>query len=454
MRSSLIKIRVSGLFDRFNHEIPITRENRVTVVHAPNGFGKTVVLRIIHSFFKSKFASLAGIPFSSVYLYFSDGRLVKLTRKTLSLPLPTGGTALRSGLTIALVDNNDRTIHEPWTHRPAEMRISGGMVDHLDDLVPGLRRISPTLWMDSDGAQLNLESVLEKYGTLLPEEWGKVQVPGWVTELTHTFECRFIETQRLLDLRPVQPGAGRWSRSGPAGYRAVVDTDAQDLVARIKAARDEYLVISQKLDPSFPRRLIEQADTSEELDEEDLRKQIDALDQERSRLVNAGLVDQTYHQPLPMKTIDDRILGVLQVYLQDGRDKFRPFEDIYKKIDTFTRILNQRFMYKRVEVNKEEGIRIVSTQNRKPLPLQSLSSGEQHELVLLYELLFQMQSGTLLLIDEPEISLHVGWQKQFLPDLLSIAELSDLTVLVATHSPQIINDRWDLTVELTGQGDD
>ncbi|MDF5732730.1 MAG: AAA family ATPase [Rhizonema sp. PD38] len=79
-----------------------------------------------------------------------------------------------------------------------------------------------------------------------------------------------------------------------------------------------------------------------------------------------------------------------------------------------------------------------------------MSSGEQHELVLLYELLFKVQPDSLVLIDEPELSLHVGWQIQFLKDLQEITGLAYLDILMATHSPDIIQDRWDLTVELKG----
>jgi predicted ATP-binding protein involved in virulence len=65
-------------------------------------------------------------------------------------------------------------------------------------------------------------------------------------------------------------------------------------------------------------------------------------------------------------------------------------------------------------------------------------------------LLFKVQPNSLVLIDEPEISLHVAWQVQFLKDLQEIIKLANFDVLLATHSPDIINDRWDLTVELQG----
>jgi predicted ATP-binding protein involved in virulence len=88
------------------------------------------------------------------------------------------------------------------------------------------------------------------------------------------------------------------------------------------------------------------------------------------------------------------------------------------------------------------------------LSLTSLSSGEQNEVVLLASLLLDERPARLFLIDEPEISLHVFWQKQFLRDLVDITSLLNTDVIVATHSPQIINNRWDLTCQLGGPGAD
>jgi len=72
---------------------------------------------------------------------------------------------------------------------------------------------------------------------------------------------------------------------------------------------------------------------------------------------------------------------------------------------------------------------------------------------MLYNLLFEVRPGTLVLLDEPELSLHVAWAKHFIKDLQRIVVLSDIDVVVATHSPDLINDRWDLTVELKAQPD-
>ena len=99
-------------------------------------------------------------------------------------------------------------------------------------------------------------------------------------------------------------------------------------------------------------------------------------------------------------------------------------------------------------VSKKDGFTFVL--DGKPISASDLSFGEQHEIVLFYEILFKSEPNQLILIDEPEISLHVAWQIEFLRDLEKAIELSSVDVLLVTHSPQIIHDRWDLTVELEG----
>ncbi|WP_163008234.1 AAA family ATPase, partial [Pseudomonas viridiflava] len=63
---------------------------------------------------------------------------------------------------------------------------------------------------------------------------------------------------------------------------------------------------------------------------------------------------------------------------------------------------------------------------------------------------------SLLLIDEPEISLHVGWQKSFISDLQSIQKLVGFDAMIATHSPFIVGDFWELmeSPDEVGEQDD
>jgi len=135
--------------------------------------------------------------------------------------------------------------------------------------------------------------------------------------------------------------------------------------------------------------------------------------------------------------------------VNDAWQKLAIFDDIAERINLFTKLMNDRFLYKDFEVSRERRF-LFRNYSSQDVPVTGLSSGEQHQLVLLYELLFRVQEGSLILIDEPELSLHVVWQQSFLRDIHEIARIRNFDVLIATHSPQIINDRWDLTVELRG----
>ena len=169
------------------------------------------------------------------------------------------------------------------------------------------------------------------------------------------------------------------------------------------------------------------------------------LFKKQEKLKKFGLSESL--QEVPNSFIDENA-KVLLVYLNDSEKKSSVFDDLLERLELFTNILNnRRFTYKSIKIDKEKGFVFVTSKD-KPLNLIDLSSGEQHEVILLYELIFKAKPNTLVLIDEPEISLHVTWQKEFLNDLIKIIELQKIQVIIATHSPQIINNRWDLTINL------
>lgn len=107
------------------------------------------------------------------------------------------------------------------------------------------------------------------------------------------------------------------------------------------------------------------------------------------------------------------------------------------------------FSSKKIEVAPAYGFRFSARdKNKTIIPLERLSSGEKHILVQLCELLFVAKEGTLVLIDEPEISLHMAWQYQYLKILEGIASLCGFQLIIATHSPQIFNEDWNRVTDL------
>jgi predicted ATP-binding protein involved in virulence len=138
---------------------------------------------------------------------------------------------------------------------------------------------------------------------------------------------------------------------------------------------------------------------------------------------------------------------MLDLYIKDSKEKLEVFDVIEAKIDLMREIINKRFNYKTMQISGEKGFAF-ELPNKSLLMADKLSSGEQNELILIFELLFKSEPNALILIDEPEISLHIAWQQQFLEDMEAISNLTNVKIMIATHSPDIINGRWDLTTGL------
>ncbi len=81
----------------------------------------------------------------------------------------------------------------------------------------------------------------------------------------------------------------------------------------------------------------------------------------------------------------------------------------------------------------------VKTEGEQNIELASLSSGEKHVLWILIETMLVEQNA--LLIDEPEISLHVDWQKGLVSAMRQLNP--DAQLILATHSPEITADASD-----------
>jgi predicted ATPase len=113
--------------------------------------------------------------------------------------------------------------------------------------------------------------------------------------------------------------------------------------------------------------------------------------------------------------------------------------ELLSKFSSFKKEVND-FLSEGKEVSfSDVGIFII-TSGGEPVSLQDLSSGEKHILAILGRVCLSSFTGTTVFIaDEPELSLHLEWQRQILP---SIRRLSpDTQVIVATHAPAIISEK-------------
>lgn len=445
------KISVHGLFGRFNHDLVFDPVERITIMIGPNGYGKTMILRILNAMFNLPLRSLDRMPFEEVNVSFDD-------RSTLKVVQTAGYQDFgkrREQLSLKLEYIESEGLRHSFTPKTqtSEEEIPFP-INAIEDIIPALNQIGPTEWHHlPSGAIFDLDEVIAEYGEQLPFGMNESRSvnPPWLEGIKRSIPVRFIDTERLTHSPTYESRNLRtrrsYSRTSP---ERTVRRYSNKLAHMVQQKLTEYGALSQSLDRTFPARLVEEP-TTPALSVDDLGQKLAEVEKKRSSIVEAGLLVEEHEEisvPL-INTVDESRRSVLAVYAQDALRKLNVFDDLYARVNAFKRIANARLLYKNVSVSID-GLKVTASDDGSDIDLEMLSSGEQHELVLLYDLLFEITGNSLIMIDEPELSLHVAWQRQMLSDLQDMACLSDFHVLLATHSPQIIGDRFDLTVELKG----
>lgn len=437
-------ISVFGLFGMFDHRIPLDPINRITIIHGPNGYGKTTILRLVDAVFSQKRSLLKNIPFDKLHISLQNDSVLSIVKGikdkkiTIEYKLKVAG------------GRKEKIFTDQY---PSPHEIHRFPLSIIEDVIPELNRIGPKSWRNLRTHKLlDFDDVLFQYRDDLPfqSRYRRKETPKWLDDFLDSVSMLFIEAQRLLRI----PDNSTYSElKRHQIWSATVEAYAKDLANAIKSKLTESAVLSQSLDRTFPQRLVD-TKSVDQLSEKELLEKMEGIEFHRSTLIDAGLLD-TQIEPAFKDTskLSNPNRRVLSVWVKDIEKKLSIFSELATKIDLFSEIINKHFEFKKMEIDKEAGF-VFRTPEGSLIPPILLSSGEQHELVLAYELLFKVDEDSLVLIDEPELSLHVAWQMRFLKDLQAIVELSPFDALIATHSPQIINERWDLTVELEGPSED
>jgi hypothetical protein len=275
------------------------------------------------------------------------------------------------------------------------------------------------------------------------------EAPGWFTDLLKRASVRLIETQRLLRTQP-RAREGRYPHRDEAEtVRFAVRDVAEDMTKRIRETRERYAREAAVLDRTYVDRFL-QYSFGASPDVGVLQERLDAVVARRARLEGLGLLDAEEHAPdaRQISAVGTEKRSALALYADDMDRKLRKLEPLASLISKLLEALNGKLRSKRLRADPRSGLYVETAQARR-VELHQLSSGEQHELVLLYDLLFRVRPNSLVLIDEPELSLHPLWQQQFVDDVLTIAAPGAFDVLIATHSPYIVGSRTDLCVTLS-----
>lgn len=425
----LIRINTFGLFDLYNYSINLDSDERLTVLTGPNGYGKTTILSIINNLYRKNFYFFCTLVFQKIEFYFEkDYKIIVEKISNENSQLDNHISDGISNIVLKLLIGSQ------------ESSVARFDIDAFYEIINRhYDRIGDDFWEErySDQTYSTID-ILEHNPSLLEKTINNEGAGDFFIFLNSLNSC-FIKEKRLTSI--YQPTPYRKRREKRNNYLAIQKV-ADELSDKITQSRLKSIEYAQRLESTFPERLLQ---TTEILDPKLYKDKSELLQEKLTSLREYGLSDMYLSNT---EYANDENKRILTVYLNDTEKKALQFDDLLSQIKLFVQIINRKqFASKTIYVDSREGFGFKTIKN-KNIRLDLLSSGEQHEVIMIYDLLFLAHPNTLVLIDEPEISLHVGWQQEFINDMTEIAKMRKLELIIATHSPQIVGANWHLCKDL------
>ncbi|MCK6570685.1 AAA family ATPase [Myxococcota bacterium] len=413
-------------------DIPFRLEERVTVLFGRNGSGKTITLDLLSALRDGRYGDLIRIPFGEIVLETDDGGTLRLHRR---------GADGDEEAAVELKYSLSVPGHEMVN---GSLELPGGRELAIEQLLASqvplglVQRLKSGRWRDRiRGDTPSTIEVVRRYATRFisdfdfAREWAE---PESIRDFRQSLPAiTYIRTDRLFVDRESEERNER-AQAQQKRTMLMVEHLSEKLAAVIRESDRKYRQLSTELDASLPKRLFDAVEEPPTIG--DLQAQSLALRETESRLRKIGLLKDSAAHPDETKLSEEQ-RGTFHVILRDREQKLAAFAQIADKAERLLESLNRKLHPKTVSINVDSGYK-VRTADARDLRLDQLSSGEQHEMVLLHELLFEAAPNTMVLIDEPELSLHVTWQQDFLEEVAAIARLSSLDFVLATHSPYIV----------------
>ncbi len=420
----LNKIVYEKLFGMFDYEINL-KEGGVTIITGPNGFGKSTILKSINAFNSFDIFFFSELDFNKISFFSNDFSNPIVIEK-----IESGISIVENNITIDIdIDSlkdaalkASRLPFHPYSYYRA--LDSDTFLDRRTEEVLSKEEMIRALLKNP-----NLDSITSsQFNTK-----DLIQIRDKMKSFSG--KTKLIKEQRLLK----EVFVGRFEKR----TIDVIEELPDRFKEKMNQVSSKYSSEANKLDSSYPSRLFQ---TSEGISEEEYSERLKLMQEKFEKLNKYDISDiQGLEESIKFQAEHSK---ALRIYFDDFEKKYNVFEDFIKQLDLFTQIINSRLKFKEVKISREDGIAVHKAKTNEKLSLGNLSSGEKQQIILFYELILESEKNIHLLIDEPELSLHIEWQVKFMDDLLSIANYKDFKVTVATHSPQILNKHWDIQVDL------
>lgn len=474
-RPLLSHISVEKLFGRFTYEIEVPRLDdefgRLLLIYGENGSGKTTILRLIWNLLSAADdqghrTNLARAPFRKLSVAFNDGTRLSVSKSadlvgSFDIAFATPG---KSSLTARYEVDETLTVKSNPVGVDLAREIERSFAASSSRfLLPG-KKNEYTVFIENEMSK-------ERYIRLLD---GLEINPILLADDRRIYSDQ-IGLERKRSTPPPDTAAGVNRRSTTASRQ--VQSELKTTINRVSnvllsltlggqslgfsSANTIYLNILREMAGQrwIPKKERTPPNSgSRRSDQSEVAGLLSTLAERSPRFAKfelAPLFDaETFSRLLDAVEPSQRELAqnIVAPYLNSLREQYDALDEAENLLRTLLPLINDRLDGKSFSYTPRSGLR-VSTDDGVELEPDQLSSGERQLVMLLCTAFLARRDSRLLIIDEPELSLGLDWQREILDSLLTLTTGTAVQFVVATHSVEVITGQRRSLVQLPRRKD-
>ena len=430
---SIQSIIVEKLFGHYTYTLPKKPDektlNKLFILYGDNGSGKTTILNLIFYLLSTKDKSgykskLAQTKFKKFAIVFSNGNEIGALREN-----------EQYGSFTYYIKKNNRYVHTLLLQTSGDhsIRIKDGTDDSIKfiKILTYIKNLNISIFYLSDNRKTLNSQLSSNYEDDINTDYLSINMLK-----LHKYELMKNDLNlsgKILSLDSTIEMFIDWIRKQVIQSSKIGETDTLNIYSDLIKSMNTP---PEKLPPITK-----------------LMSEFKLLEKQSIKLSKFGLIAPADFFELNnsissiKREKQESLLEILQLFINSTKARFDALQSLYEVINDFIQAINLFYTNKKFSFNLLTGFTIKHQEGGDLTP-DMLSSGEKQLLLLFINTITASEQATIFIIDEPEISLNIKWQRMLLKTLLKFSSKNYVQFIIATHSIELLAPNTQNVVKL------